>query len=284
MAKAVYLTLAALLALLAGSLRPLAAQRLDAYQRFEGIEDVGIDQKLGRELPLELEFRDEAGRVFELEDAFDGRPVVFALVYYECPMLCTLVLNDLVSAMRAVRLELGEDFRVVTLSIDPAEGHELAATKKRRYLGELDSKRFGDAAAATDFEGWRFLTGDETNVRALADALGFRYAYDAERDEYAHAAGVMVASEDGVLTHYLYGIGYDPRDLKLALVDAGEGRVGSFVDRIVLKCFHYDPWEGRYGFAIMAVLRAAAALTVLVIAVFVVRNVRRDRRRAEALA
>jgi protein SCO1/2 len=284
MAKTWCSTFAALLALLAGSLRPLAAQRLDAYQRFEGIEDVGIDQKLGAKLPLDLEFRDEAGRVFELEDAFDGRPVVFALVYYECPMLCTLVLNDLVSAMRAVRLELGEDFRVVTLSIDPAEGHELAATKKRRYLGELDSKRFGDAAAATDFEGWRFLTGDEANVRALADALGFRYAYDAERDEYAHAAGVMVASEDGVLTHYLYGIGYDPRDLKLALVDAGEGKVGSFVDQIVLKCFHYDPWEGRYGFAIMTVLRTAAALTVLAIAVFVVRNVRRDRRRAEALA
>jgi protein SCO1/2 len=284
MAKTWCSTFAALLALLAGSVRPLAAQRLDAYQRFEGIEDVGIDQKLGAKLPLDLEFRDEAGRVFELEDAFDGRPVVFALVYYECPMLCTLVLNDLVSAMRAVRLELGEDFRVVTLSIDPAEGHELAATKKRRYLGELDSKGFGDAAAATDFEGWRFLTGDEANVRALADALGFRYAYDAERDEYAHAAGVMVASEDGVLTHYLYGIGYDPRDLKLALVDAGEGKVGSFVDQIVLKCFHYDPWEGRYGFAIMTVLRTAAALTVLAIAVFVVRNVRRDRRRAEALA
>jgi protein SCO1/2 len=283
MAKACLSAVASLLALLAGAVPPLAAQRLDAYQRFEGIEDVGIDQKLGAKLPLELEFRDEAGRVFELADAFDDRPVVFALVYYECPMLCTLVLNDLVSAMRAVQLELGDDFRVVTVSIDPAEGHELAATKKRRYLGELNSKRFGDAAVATDFEGWRFLTGDETNVRALADALGFRYAYDAERDEYAHAAGVMVASEDGVLTHYLYGIGYDPRDLKLALVDAGEGKVGSFVDQIVLKCFHYDPWEGRYGFAIMAVLRAAAVLTVLAIAVFVARNLWRDRH-AEAHA
>ncbi|MBL8803426.1 MAG: SCO family protein [Planctomycetes bacterium] len=255
------------------------AQRLDAYQRFEGAEDVGIDQKLGAKLPLGLVFRDEHGGRFELGDAFEDRPVVIALVYYECPMLCTLVLNDLVSAMRGVQLELGEDYSIVTVSIDPAEGPELAATKKRRYLGELDGARFADAAAAERFKGWRFLTGDEENVKALSDALGFRYAYDAERDEYAHAAGVMVASAEGVVTHYLYGIGYDPRDLKLALVDAGRGQVGSLVDQIVLRCFHYDPWEGRYGFAILTVLRGAALLTVGAIAVFVVRNLRNDRRR-----
>lgn len=252
------------------------AQRLDAVQRFEEGSDVGIDQHLGAQLPLELEFRDELGRVFRLGDAFDHRPVVIALVYYECPMLCTLILNDLSSALRGVSLELGEDFRVVTVSIDPAETSELAAAKKERYLRELDSKRF--AAASADFDGWRFLVGDERNVKALADALGFRYEYDAERDEYAHAAGVMVASERGVLTHYLYGIGYDPRDLKLALVDAGEGRVGSFVDQIVLRCFHYDPWEGRYGFAILSVLRVAGVATVAAIVIFVLRSLRRDRR------
>lgn len=273
------------LALALAAAAPLArAQRLDAYQRFEGAEDVGIDQKLGERVPLELEFRDESGARFRLGEAFDGAPVVFALVYYECPMLCTLALNDLVSAMRAVQLELGRDYRVVTVSIDPGETPELAAAKKRRYLGELDSARFSDAAATTSFGGWRFLTGDEANVSALAAALGFRYAYDAARDEYAHAAGVMVASEEGVLTHYLYGIGYDPRDLKLALVDAGDGKVGSFVDQIVLRCFHYDPWEGRYGFAILTVLRAAGLLTVGAIAAFVTRNLLRDRRlrRAEA--
>ncbi len=272
-----------LLALAAGPLLA-SAQRLDAVQRFEGAEDVGIDQKLGERLPLELELRDESGAGVKLSELFDGRPVVFALVYYECPMLCTLVLNDLVSAMRAVQLELGEDFRVVTVSIDPSEGHELATSKKRRYLKELDSSRFVDPRAASDFDGWRFLTGDESNVKALADALGFRYAYDAERDEYAHAAGVMVASADGVLTHYLYGIGYDPRDLKLALVDAGQGKVGSLVDQIVLRCFHYDPWEGRYGFAVLSVLRAAGVLTVVAAGAFILRNLARERRARTAEA
>ncbi len=273
---------ALLMVLMSGSL--VSAQRLDAIQRFDGAEDVGIDQKLGERVPLELEFRDEVGASVSLGRLFDGRPVVFALVYYECPMLCTLVLNDLVSAMRAVQLELGEDFRVVTLSIDPSEGPELAAGKKSRYLSDLDSNRFADPREARAFDGWRFLTGDEANVKALADALGFRYAFDAERDEYAHAAGVMVASADGVLTHYLYGIGYDPRDLKLALVDAGQGKVGSFVDQIVLRCFHYDPWEGRYGFAVLSVLRAAGVLTVVAAGAFIVRNLLRERRARAAEA
>ncbi len=267
----------ALLAIV-GACALAGAQRLNAVQRFDAAQDVGIDQKLGDRVPLGLEFRDETGASLKLAQLFDGRPVVFALVYYECPMLCTLVLNDVVSAMRAVQLELGADFRVVTLSIDPSEGHELAASKKRRYLSDLDSRRFADASTAIAFDGWRFLTGDDSNVEALADALGFRYAYDAERGEYAHAAGVMVASADGVLTHYLYGIGYDPRDLKLALVEAGQGKVGSFVDQIVLRCFHYDPWEGRYGFAVLSVLRVAGVLTVAAAGVFILRNLARERR------
>lgn len=253
------------------------AQRYDAVQRLTPEQDVGIDQKLGVKIPLELAFRAEDGREVRLRELFGARPVVLSLVYYECPMLCSLVLNDQVRALRALSLELGDDFDLLTVSIDPRETSELARAKKEHYLASYDDDP-SDAQRAA----WHFLTGEEAAIAELARAVGFRYAFDEPSGEYAHAAGIMVLTPDGTLSRYVYGLGYQPRDLKLAIVDASGGKVGSLVDQILIRCFHYDPATGRYYFAIMTVLRVAAVATVLVLAGFVLRSLLRERRRRAA--
>jgi protein SCO1/2 len=254
-----------MLALLAA---PAAAQGGVALQRFDPSQDVGIDQRLGEHIPLDLEFRDERGQTVKLASYFGKKPVVLALVYYQCPMLCTLVLNDLVRALRALPLELGRDFEIVTVSIDPRETPQLAATKKASYV-----ETYGRDGSA-----WHFLVGDEASIGALARAIGFRYVYDAEADQYAHAAGLIVATPEGVLSRYLYGVEYAPRDLRLALVEAGDGRVGGLADQVLMLCFHYDPTTGKYGFAIMSALRIAGVATVVVLVAFMLRSLRRERR------
>jgi protein SCO1/2 len=198
--------------------------------------------------------------------------VILAFVYYECPMLCTLVLNGLVSALRAVELEPGRDFDVVAIGIDPDETSELARAKQARYLDE-----YGKPETAG---GWHFLTGAEPEIRRVADAAGFRYAYVPEKDEYAHASGVVVATPDGRLARYFFGIEYPPRDLRLALVEASDGKIGTLVDQVLLLCYHWDPLTGRYGLAIMNVIRFLGGLTVLGLVVFVGRALLRDRRAA----
>ena len=238
----------------------------------DALKNIGIDQRLDNQLPLGATFRDEAGRTVKLGDYFGtGRPVVVSLVYYKCPMLCNQVLNGLVSGVRGQQLLVGKDFDVVTVSFDPRETPRDAAEKKKVTLGDL--RRADDPVASA---GWHFLTGDKAQIDSLADAVGFRYAFDEQTGQFAHASGVMIATPRGKLSRYFYGIEYAPRDLKLALVESSEGRIGSAVDKIILYCYHYDPTTGRYGFAIMSAMRVAGVMTVfgLVALIMILRRAR----------
>lgn len=235
------------------------------------LDDIGIDQKLNAQVSLELPFRDEAGQTVRLGDYFKDRPVVLALVYYRCPMLCTLVLNGTVRALRAVPLTPGKDFEVVAVSFDPREGSELAAEKKANYL-----KTYGHPETAS---GWHFLTGDEASIRKLTDAVGFRYKWDEANKQYAHASAIMVLTPQGKVSKYFYSVEYSSRDLRLALVEASENKIGSRVDQVLLYCYHYDPTTGKYGLAVMNLIRAGGALTLLALGTFIAVSTRRDRRR-----
>ncbi len=235
----------------------------------EVIREVAFEQKLETQLPLEVKFRDEAGREVALREYFGTRPVVLALVYYECPMLCNMILNGVTSSLKVVNLDAGVDFDVVAVSFDPRETPELAATKKQQYVQE-----YGRAGTA---RGWHFLTGDDEAIRQLTQAVGFKYFWDEGSQQFAHASGVMVATPQGRLSRYFYGIEYAPRDMRLGLVEASAGRIGSPVDAILLYCFHYDPVTGKYGLVIMNVMRLAGIATVVLLAGFIVVMLRRER-------
>lgn len=232
--------------------------------------DVGIEQKLDETIPLDLEFNDELGRPVKLSQVFGEKPVVLSLVYYECPMLCTQVLNGLLRSLKVLSLDVGEDFEVITLSIDPAETHQLAKAKRREYTIRYDR----DGAE----DGWHFLTGAEDQIAALADAVGFRYEYDPETDLYIHASGIMVLTPQGKLARYFYGIEYAPKDMRLGLVEASQNKIGSPVDQLLLLCYQYDPATGKYGFVIMNSIRVGGFLTVAALAAFVTIMIRRERR------
>ncbi len=236
------------------------------------LKKVAFDQKLNAQIPLDLPFRDETGRAVTLDDYFHhGRPVVLSLVYYDCPMLCTLVLNGLAGAMKGMSLQPGSDYDLVTVSFDPREKAPLAASKKASYI-----KRYGHPEAAA---AWHFLTGDEPAIKRLTEAVGFHYVYDPSTGNYAHATGVMIATADGRLSKYLYGIDYAPRELRLALVDASSGRIGNPVDQVLLYCYHYDPTTGKYGLVVLNVIRLGGAATLLVLGSFVTVMLVRERRR-----
>ncbi len=237
----------------------------------ELLRDVGIDQHLGTQLPLDAEFRDETGRAVRLGEFFKDRPVVLALVYYRCPMLCTQVLNGFLKTSQAVPLEIGRDYDVVTVSIDPREGPELAAEKKRHYV-----KSYRREGAA---KGWHFLTGGQESIDRLTQAVGFRYRFDPKSGQFAHASGIMLATAGGTVVRYLYGIEYSPHDLRLGLIESSAGRIGSPVDQVLLLCYHYDPLTGKYGLAIAGVLRAAGAITVAAMIGYLIAMFRRERRR-----
>ncbi|HVA46433.1 MAG TPA: SCO family protein, partial [Pirellulales bacterium] len=240
------------------------------------VSQIGIDQHLGEQLPLDLKLRDEAGQAVKLGRFFHEKPVVLMLVYYRCPMLCTQVLNGFLKSSQAVKYTIGEDYEVVTVSFDPRETAELAAEKKAAYVRAY--RRDGAA------RGWHFLTGSEESVRRLTEAVGFRYRYDAASDQFAHASGIVVATPQGKLSRYLYGIEYEPTHLRLALVESGENRIGSPVDTVLLLCFHYDPLTGKYGVVIANVIRLAGSLTVLLLGGFLVAMYRLERRRSRAAA
>lgn len=235
------------------------------------IERVGIDQHLGADLPLDAHLRDEEGQDVALGDYFHSRPVVLCLVYYSCPMLCTMELNDLTGSLKMLSLDAGQDFDVVAVSFDPTETSALAAEKKAAYVRSY--QRPGAEP------GWHFLTGDEPAIRRLTDAVGFRYYKDPHTGQYAHASAVFVVTPAGRLSRYFYGIDYSPRDLRLALVESSQGKVGSLADAITLLCYQYDPAKARYGLAIMTVLRAGGLLTLASITTFAVVSIRRERRR-----
>lgn len=233
-------------------------------------DQVGIEPRIGMPLPLDLEFRDEQGGRVPLRRFFGSRPVLLTPVYYRCPMLCGLELQGLVRTLRVMDLAPGRDFEIVTFSIDPREDAELARDKRASVLAS-----YGRAQAGS---GWHFLTGDEAAVTALCAALGFRAAYDSDTGQYAHAAGVMVATPQGRVSHYLYGVEFSPRDLRLALVESSEGRVGALSDRVLLYCYLYDATRGRYGLAILNLVRAGGVLTVLALFTGIGVQLRKERR------
>jgi protein SCO1/2 len=235
----------------------------------ELLQEVGLDQKLNAQIPLNLTFKDESGRTVKLGDYFGKRPVILTLNYFECPMLCTEVLNGLTGALTTLNFSIGKDFDVVTVSFDPRDTPERASAKKANYV-----RRYRRDGAA---EGWHFLTGNEPEISMLTRAVGFRYAYNKAVGEYAHASGVMVVTPEGRLSRYFYGIEYAPRDLKLALMESAD-KIGSPVDQLLLACFHYDPASGKYSLAVMRVVRAGGVATLLVIGGAVVMLRRRERR------
>ena len=263
----------------------LPAQQLLGPARQSGLQDtslrpalpgslqgVGIDQKLDSRVPLDLTFTDEFGKKVPLSTYFQtGKPVILALVYYRCPMLCTQILNGVASSLKAVSLDPGRDFEVVAISFDPKDTPETAASKKQLYM-----KRYGRPGTAN---GWHLLTGDEANIKALTDAVGYHYKYDAATDQFAHASGIMIATPDGRLSKYFYGVEYAPRDVRLGLVEASQNKIGNPVDEILLFCFHYDPSTGKYGAVVMNIVRLAGGAFVLIAGAFLAIVLRRDVRK-----
>ena len=235
------------------------------------LNQVGFDQRLDAQVPLDLPFRDEAGKAVHLGDYFGARPVILTLNYFECPNLCTLVLSGLGDGLRSIALRMGQEFEVVSVSIDPREQPDLAAAKKAAYLERYG--RPGDAA------GWHFLTGEQGPIAQLAQAVGFRYAYDAQQNQFAHPAGIMILTPQGKIARYFYGIEFAPRDLRLGLVEASAGQIGTPIDQVLLRCYHYDPVAGKYTLAIENVIRLASVITVLVIGSTLFALFRRERRR-----
>jgi len=233
------------------------------------LDQVGLDQRLNQQVPLNLAFNDESGRPVQLQQYFGSRPVLMMLVYYQCPMLCTQVLNGFTGAMNGiVRFNIGREFNVITVSIDPRDTPQDAAEAKQRYI-----KRYRRAGAE---QGWHFLTGKKDQIDALAQAVGFRYAWDPQIKQYAHASGIILLTPDGRVSQYYYGIEYAPRDIQLGLIEASKGKIGNLVDQVVLYCYHYDPRQGKYGAAIFNVLRLSALATVLVLGGFMLVMFRRD--------
>lgn len=238
-----------------------SAQLSDPIQnigvRPELLKDVGVDQRLNESIPLGLQFNDEKGKPVELRQFFGSKPVILSLVYYNCPMLCTQVLNGLERSLKDVSLSLGKDYTVVTVSIDPTERPVLASAKQQLYAG-----MYGRPGGA---QGWHFLTGDEPQIKQLASAVGFRYAYDPDSKQFAHASVIMLLTPEGRISRYFYGITYPSRDLRLGLDDASEGKIGSPVDAVLLFCYHYDPATGKYGVVISHVIQLLGGLTILVV-------------------
>lgn len=229
-----------------------------ANQAVPALDKVGVEEHLDARLPLELEFIDEAGRTVRLGDYFDGaRPVILTLNYYRCPMLCGLQLNGVVAGMEEMDWTPGVEFEMVTVSIDPLETPELAQAKKENYL-----KRYQRPAAA---RGWHFLTGRQDNIERLAETVGFGYTYDVASGQYAHAAAIFVITPDGRVARYLYGIEYPPKSLKLSLMEASEGTIGSAFDQLIMYCYHYDPASRRYAPVAMNIMRVGGGATALLL-------------------
>lgn len=243
-----------LLALVAAAGPQLATADPDPLAPVSGVR---LDQRLGESVPLDATFFDELGHEVRLADFVDSRPVVLVPAYYRCPMLCTLVINTLVGAVADCPLGPGVDYRIVVFSIDPRERPQLAAEKKLNYL-----RRFGNNDTQA---GWHFLTGREEQIQRVTAALGYGYVYDREHDQYAHPAAAAVLTGDGRIARYLLGVQYSGKDLKFALVEAGEGKIGSFFGQVLLRCYYYDPAAGHYGLAIMNAVRVGGLLTPLAV-------------------
>jgi protein SCO1/2 len=242
-----------------------------ANQRPPGLQFVGIDQQLNADVPVDLEFRDELGNPVRLADYFGhGRPVILNLGYYQCPMLCSELLQGLVGSMKALTFNLGQDFDVITVSFDPRETTEMAAAKKRDIM-----KRYGRPNSS---QGWHFLTGKADQINALTKAVGFEYQFDPKTEQYAHAAAIVLLTPDHHVSKYFYGVEFSPKDLRLGLVEASENRIGNPGDQVLLYCYHYDPRTGKYGAIISNILKLAGLATVLILGTFVFVMFRADRK------
>lgn len=225
-----------------------------------GLKHVGIEQNLNQQIPPDLLFRDEAGNQVYLRDYFGKRPLILNLVYYHCPMLCGEVLSGLESALRVLKFDVGKDFDVLTVSFDPKDTPKDATAKKAEFL-----KRYNRPGAES---GWHFLTGPQSSIEALTNAAGFQYEYDSKSGQYAHATAIMVLTPEGKIAQYYYGVEYAPKDLRLGLVQASEGKIGNLVDSVLLYCYHYDPDTGKYGPLVSRILKLAGGATILVLGAF----------------
>jgi protein SCO1 len=238
-------------------------------QKIPIFDQVGIEQKLNSQVPLDLTFTDESGQPVQLRKYFGSKPVILTLVYYQCPMLCSQVLNGMTGALNGItRFNIGRDFDIVTVSFDPRDKSEDAVATKKRLLSRY--RRPGSA------EGWHFLTGKEDQIKALASSVGFRYAWDPEIQQFAHASSIMLLTSQGKVAQYYFGIEYAPRDIQLGLVETSQGRIGNVVDQFILYCYHYDPAKGKYGAIVFNIMRVSALATVLVLGGFVIVMFRRD--------
>ena len=224
------------------------------------LENVGIEQRLDSQIPPDLTFRDETGQKVRLGDYFGKKSLILNLVYYNCTMLCGEALAGLTGAMRLIKFDVGNEFEVVTVSFDPRETPEIAMAKKKDYV-----KRYGRAGAAT---GWHFLTGPAESVNALTKAVGFQYQYDPKINQFAHATAIMVLTPEGRISRYFYGVDFPPKDLRMGLVEASQGKIGNPIDQVLLYCYHYDPATGKYGAVITNILRLAGAATILILGSF----------------
>jgi protein SCO1/2 len=228
-----------------------------ANLRPPGLKNVGIEQHLDEPIPRNLEFRDETGKAVKLGDYFGDKPVILSLVYYRCPMLCSEVLSGLESSLRVLKFDVGKDFEVLTVSFDPHDTPEIATAKKAEYI-----RRYKRAGAA---EGWHFLTGSQESIDALTRAAGFQYEYDPKSGQFAHTTAIMILTPGGKIAQYYFGVDYAPKDLRLGLVQASQGKIGNVVDELLLYCYHYDPTTGKYGAIISRILRLSAAATILIL-------------------
>jgi len=250
------------------------AQEAAAKYESKALKKVGVDEKLGDALDLELEFMDEAGGNVALGSVFsDGKPVLMTLNYYSCETLCSAQLNALLSGLKKLDWKPGKEFKILTVSIDPEETSDLARKKRKSYLEEL-----GYPQAE-----WHFWVGRASQIKALADSVGFRYAYDPIAKQYAHPAVISFISTKGIVSRYLYGIQYVPRDIKFSLMETAEGRVGSVVDKVIMSCFSYDYSLGKYTPAAFGLMRLGGVLSLLVIAIFSMVMWRRELRRSDHL-
>lgn len=238
------------------------------------LRDVAFEQKLNRQVPLDLKFRDEAGTGVELGQYFGRKPVILNFVYYKCRDLCPLLLDGLTRTLRALSFEIGNQFEVVTISFDASDNAALAAAKKRDFV-----QRYGRPGAAS---GWHFLTGDEGAIEKLTRAVGFRYQYDPQTGEFGHATGIVLLTPEGKNSRYYYGIEFSPRDVRLGLIEAAANKIGSPIDQLLLFCYHYDPVTGKYGLLITNVIKLAGGVTVLLLGGFIFAMLRRERSHASA--
>jgi protein SCO1/2 len=241
----------------------------------DAMERAGFEPMLNNQIPLDLTFNDEVGNPVHLGSFFNDKPVILTLVYFNCPMLCNIILNSTMDTLGDIDLFPGRDYEIVTVSFNHKEGHELAAAKKQAY-----TKAFGKPGAE---DGWHFLTGDEASIKELCDAVGFTFAWDEERKEYAHASGIMLATPGGRLSHYFFGVVFEPDDVRLGLVEASEGTIGTVLDKArLLFCFQYDPNTGAYTPAVFRMIQVGGALTVASLAIFMIGSVRKEKRQQHA--